>query len=95
MKNVKFNQTSAGLYGVAHEGDELVLKNHLAAELEKLGIVKVLGDAEEEAEESIPSKGSVRFHDETNKEKAAKETEEPTKTKEKNEKAGPNAPKKK
>jgi hypothetical protein len=97
MKNVKFLSTSAGSYGVAHTGDELVLKNSVAAELEKNGTVEVLGDADEDAEESAV-KGSLRIHDETGvKEKAETETDpdNPTGKKEKNAKAGPNGPKKK
>lgn len=101
MKKVKFLNTSAGAYGVAHSGDELVLKNGLAGELEKAGTVQVLGDADDDEPESVAQKGSLRIHDETIKEKVAEEKEDkydPTnqaKNKEKNEKAGPNAPKKK
>jgi hypothetical protein len=96
MKSVKFLSTSAGSYGVAHTGDELVLKNSVAAELEKNGTVEVLGDADEDAEESAV-KGSLRIHDETGvKEKAETETDpkNPTGAKEKKSPAGPNAKKK-
>jgi hypothetical protein len=67
MKNVKFLQTSAGTYGLANAGDELVLKNSVAEQLEKAGTVEITGDAGEDAEESVPTKGSVRFADETGK----------------------------
>jgi hypothetical protein len=67
MKNVKFLHTSAGTYGLAKEGDELVVKNETAAKLEKQGTVEITGDAPDDAEESVPSKGSVRFTDETAK----------------------------
>jgi hypothetical protein len=102
MKNVKFLTTSAGTYGVAHAGDQLTLKDSVATQLEKQGTVKVTGDAGEDAEESVAPKGSVRITEvraESVKEEKADKydpaNEAKNKTKEKNDKAGPNAPKKK
>ena len=101
MKNVKFKSTAAGSYGIAHTDDELVLKNSEAAELEKSGVVEILGDAEEGAEASV-AKGSFRINDLTGPVPKEEKTDkfDPTneaksKSKEKNDKAGPNAPKKK
>lgn len=104
MKKVKFLNTSAGSYGIAHIGDELVLQDSHAAQLEKLGNVKILGDAKD-AKESVAQSGSFRIADQTSKEKVTEEKEDkfdPTNEKknsvkatEKNSKAGPNAPKKK
>jgi hypothetical protein len=65
MKLVKFKQTSAGSYGLAQTGDELTVTDTVASHLEKTGVVEVLGDSDEDA--SVPSKGSVRFTDETGK----------------------------
>lgn len=102
MKTVKFLGTSAGVYGIAHAGDELTLKDSIANQLEKQGTVKITGDADDDAEESVAEKGSFRISDQTSKEKAERieETDplDPTneaKNKEKNSKAGPNAAKKK
>src|SRR4051812_27158501 len=66
MKNVKFLQNSAGSYGLAHTDDELVLKDSVANELEKAGVVEITGDAGKDAEESVPEKGSLRISDQTN-----------------------------
>lgn len=104
MKNVKVLQTTAGTYGVAHIGDELTLKDSLAKTLEQQGVVKITGDAGDDAEESVAPKGSVRISQV--KAEAVKEEKEdkfdPTNEKknkiastEKVSKAGPNAPKKK
>jgi hypothetical protein len=102
MKKVEFLHTSAGTYGIAHAGDKLTLQDSLANQLEKSGVVKVTGEAGKDAEESTAKNGSFRIHDETTKEKVTKlaveDPHDPTneaKNKEKNEKAGPNAPKKK
>jgi hypothetical protein len=65
MKNVKFLHTSAGTYGLANEGDELTLKDSVANQLEKQGTVEITGDAGEDAEESVATKGSVRISDQT------------------------------
>jgi hypothetical protein len=67
MKNVKFLHTSAGTYGIAHEGDELTLNDAIAAKLEKQGTVEITGDAGDDAEESVAPVGSVRITDETGK----------------------------
>jgi hypothetical protein len=106
MKKVKFLSSSAGSYGVANTGDELVLNPSLAKELEEKGIVKVTGDAGKDAEENVV-KGSLRIHDETLKGDAlrkatAEEKEDPNdptneaknRVREKNSKAGPNGKKK-
>lgn len=61
MKNVKFKTTSAGTYGIAHEGDKLTLKDSVANQLEKQGTVEVLGDAGDDAEESVAPVGSIRI----------------------------------
>jgi hypothetical protein len=61
MKNVKVLHTTAGIYGVAHEGDKLTLRDSVANQLEKQGVVKITGDAGEDAEESLAPKGSVRI----------------------------------
>lgn len=105
MKNVKVLHTTAGTYGVAHAGDQLTLKDSIATHLEKQGSVKIIGDAGDDAEESVAPKGSVRISqvkaeavkeekedasDPTNEKKNKAATE-----KEKVSKAGPNAPKKK
>jgi hypothetical protein len=65
MKLVKFKQTSAGSYGLAQTGDELTVTDTVASHLEKTGVVEVLGDSDEDP--SVPTKGSVRFTDETGK----------------------------
>jgi hypothetical protein len=54
---VKFLQNSAGSYGLAHEGDEVIVKSSVAKELEKAGIAEISGDTDED--ETIPQAGSV------------------------------------
>jgi hypothetical protein len=62
---VKFLQNSAGSYGLAHEGDEVIVKSSVAKELEKAGIAEISGDTDED--ETIPQAGSIRIADETGK----------------------------
>jgi hypothetical protein len=66
LSKVEFLQTTAGAYGIAHTGDKLVIDARVAKELEEKGALKITGEAGDGAEESIPTKGSVRFIDETN-----------------------------
>lgn len=95
MKSVKFLNTAAGTYGVAQEGDKLTLKDNVAAQLEKQGTVKILGDAGEDEKESVATSGSVRITEGPKQGgNPAKETDEKEPTKEKNSKAGPNGKKK-
>lgn len=70
LSKVEFLSTSAGAYGIAQKGDKLVINTKVAEELEKKGVVKITGAAADGAEESTPTKGSVRFTDETNAGKA-------------------------
>lgn len=65
---VKFLSTSAGDYGLAKEGDEIVVSNAVAAKLEKSGAVEVLGETDEDIHK--PEAGSVAFTDNTGKEDA-------------------------
>jgi hypothetical protein len=75
-KKVRFLQTSAGDYGLAQTGDELVVTNSVASKLEENKVVEVLGDAGDEPV-SKPTSGGVRFIDETNQSAApAGETDE-------------------
>jgi hypothetical protein len=60
---VKFLSTSAGDYGLAKEGDEIVVSNAVAAKLEKSGAVEVLGETDEDIHK--PEAGSVAFTDNT------------------------------
>lgn len=100
MKKVEFLTSAAGVYGVAHTGDKLILHDKLAKDLEEKGTVKISGDASESAKESIADKGSFRISDNTGKKTpSAGETNEKDVTgpdvKEKNDKAGPRGAKKK
>jgi hypothetical protein len=74
-QKVKFLQTSAGDYGIAHTGDELIVKDSVATHLEKNGVVKVLGEAGND-EVSKPEKGSIRIADLTGNQIPAGETDE-------------------
>ena len=58
MKKVQFLRTSAGDYGILHEGDKATLNPKLAEELAEKGIVKVTGDSEDA--ETKPKEGSVK-----------------------------------
>lgn len=76
-QRVKFLSTSAGDYGLANTGDELVVTNSVATKLEKAGTVEVLGDAGEDEPVSKPQSGSVRIADQTgNAEAPAGDTNE-------------------
>lgn len=76
-QKVKFLSTSAGDYGLANTGDELIVTNSVASKLEKAGTVEVLGDAGEDEAISKPESGSVRIADQTGNQAApAGETDE-------------------
>jgi hypothetical protein len=74
-QKVRFLTTSAGDYGLANTGDELVVTNAVATKLEKAGTVEVLGDAGDE-EVSAPQSGSVRIADQTGTNATAGDTDE-------------------
>jgi hypothetical protein len=76
---VKFLSTSAGDYGLAKEGDEIVVSNAVAAKLEKSGAVEVLGETDEDIHK--PEAGSVAFTDNTTKSDAPAEDTKATGTK--------------
>lgn len=73
---VKAKGTMVGSYGIAHAGDKVTVESKVAKELEKAGLVDVVSDTE--ADLTIPSKGSVRFADETNAAKQVAKAEAET-----------------
>lgn len=70
---VKALQTIAGDYGIAHEGEELEVRDSNAKELEKAGLVKIVGSTSTKEDDSFRASNLTKtkaaegivIHDET------------------------------